>query len=72
MIEWVNRSLMDEQKRFLLSFKKGEPDWDALGIPASRELPAVQWKLSNIRAMSTQKRDAALQKLEQVLSGRNQ
>ncbi|MCC5847837.1 MAG: nucleotidyl transferase AbiEii/AbiGii toxin family protein [Verrucomicrobia bacterium] len=69
LIAWVNGSLQEEHKRFLLSFKQGEPEWESLGVSAAKELPAVQWKLSSIRAMSARKRNLALQKLDQVLRG---
>jgi hypothetical protein len=31
-----------ENRRFLLSFKAGEPDWELLGVPGAAELPAVR------------------------------
>ena len=34
----------DEHRRFLLGFKRGEPDWSLLGIPEAQHLPAVRWK----------------------------
>jgi hypothetical protein len=60
--------LSDEQKRFLLSFKAGEPEWEHLAYPDAQELPAVQWKLQNIRRLPSGKRDAAFAKLAAVLS----
>lgn len=69
LIEWVNGSLEEEHKRFLMSFKQGEPEWELLEVSTAKELPAVQWKLSNIRSMSVRKRNLALQKLDQVLRG---
>ena len=32
-------------KRFLISVKRGEPDWAVLDLPDAKDLPAVQWKL---------------------------
>ena len=54
-------------KRFLLSMKQGEPDWDVLGIPHLRNLPALQWKLQNVRRMDAAKRAKMLEKLRRVL-----
>lgn len=48
--------------------KQGEPEWHVLGIAQLRELPALQWKLQNIRRMEPGKRKTALGKLQEVLS----
>jgi hypothetical protein len=62
------RSALDEDEtRFILSMKTGDPDWGALGIAHLHTLPAVQWKLRNIRAMSPGRRREALDKLRHVL-----
>lgn len=68
LVRQIHQDLDDSEKRFLLSVKRGEPDWDALGIPHLRDLPALQWKLQNIRRMDDAKRRAALAELENVLS----
>lgn len=67
LVRQLRRDLDADEKRFLLSVKRGEPDWDTLGIPHLRELPALQWKLHNIRRMDEAKRRAALEKLERAL-----
>ena len=67
LVHQIRHDLDDSEKRFLLSVKRGEPDWDALGIPHLRDLPALQWKLQNIRRMDDAKRRAALAKLECAL-----
>lgn len=67
LVRQIRHDLDDNEKRFLLSIKRGEPDWDALGIPHLRELPAIQWKLQNIRRMDDAKRRVMLAKLEQTL-----
>jgi len=45
----VHKSLIDGDRKFLLSFKKGEPVWELLPLPDLKNLPAVQWKLINIQ-----------------------
>lgn len=57
------------EKQFLLSLKSGEPQWDLLGIHDVEKMPALQWKLANIKKMDTAKRKQLLAKLEQVLVG---
>ncbi|MEI6808989.1 MAG: nucleotidyl transferase AbiEii/AbiGii toxin family protein, partial [bacterium] len=63
----LRETLDADEKRFLLSMKRAEPEWDALGIAHLRELPALQWKLQNIRRMTVAKRQTALEKLQKVL-----
>lgn len=59
--------LTDADIEFLLSFKRGEPDWRRCPVPKAESLPAVQWKLRNINAMTPEKRAAAVARLEEVL-----
>ncbi len=61
--------LTEADKGFLLSVKRGNPNWQAFAYPHAEQLPAVQWKLQNIAQMSPQKRSAAVARLEGVLSG---
>lgn len=49
----VNSALSEKDRSFLLSFKQGTPDWDLFPMPRLKELPAVQWKLKNIRTLIT-------------------
>ena len=68
MIQKIRRQLTEKHKAFLLSFKSGDPDWSLLEHTAASELPAVQWKIRNIRKMTPARRAQALEKLEGVLS----
>ncbi len=61
------RALDDDEKGFLLSLKRGEPEWDRLGIEHLAQLPAIQWKLINIRKMDPAKHKTALARLVEVL-----
>jgi len=75
-LEATRERLMDEIARnwqasdshFLLSLKKREPDWDALRLDAAKNLPALQWKLVNLRKMPSAKHAAAFAKLESALA----
>lgn len=49
LIETVNSSLTDPDRSFLLSYKRGNPDWDLFPVARLKDMPAVQWKLLNIR-----------------------
>lgn len=44
------------ERLFLVSLKMGEPDWKLLDVPGADKLPAIQWKLQNIRKMDAGKR----------------
>jgi hypothetical protein len=38
----------NDHREFLVAFKKGNPEWELLGIPRIEKLPAVQWKIQNL------------------------
>jgi len=59
--------LGDREKEFLLSFKRGEPRWELLGVAHARDLPAVRWKLHNLERMGKAERNAATAHLERAL-----
>jgi len=69
MISLIRTKLTEHERRFLLSFKRGEPDWGLLNLRNVAELPAVQWKLQNVRRMAPAKRDQAVERLRRVLYG---
>jgi hypothetical protein len=45
LIASIAGRMPDAHRRFLLSFKKSEPDWRLLDLPEIEKLPAVQWRL---------------------------
>lgn len=63
----IRSGLSEEERLFLLSLKRGEPEWSLLGPGRYEELPALQWKVLNIQKMSNLKREEAYRKLERVL-----
>jgi len=66
--EIMLKNLKDENKEFLISFKRIEPKWDLIPLHHLKDLPGVRWKLLNIKRMSDQKHKKALRKLEDVLA----
>jgi hypothetical protein len=60
-------SITEDERLFLLSFKKGIPEWEKSGITGLEHFPAVKWKLLNIQKMSTEKQRSAVNKLKRVL-----
>jgi hypothetical protein len=67
LIDFLRGELTEEERQFLLSIKEGEPQWKLMGIDGIEKLPAIQWKLINIRKMAKKKRVEALDKLRVVL-----
>ena len=65
--EMIGR-MPDAHRRFLVSFKKGTPDWSLLDVSHAKTLPAVRWKLENLSRMDTQKRAQFIARLEAVLA----
>ena len=59
--------MSDEHRRFLLGFKRGEPDWSLLGIPEAQHLPAVRWKQQNLARVAADKRRELADTLKRVL-----
>jgi hypothetical protein len=47
----VLSSLADAEKRFLLSFESGSPDWSLFPVAGADSLPAPRWKLLNIQKL---------------------
>lgn len=67
LIAQLRADLSVSEKQFLLSVKRGAPDWPLLGLDGVERLPAVQWKLMNIAKMAPAKRDEQLAKLREKL-----
>lgn len=64
----VHARLDDGLKRFLLSVQRAEPEWDLLGVKGADELPAVKWRLLNLRKMKADALKKELSRLEKVLA----
>lgn len=50
----------EQHKHFLVSVKRGEPDWSFLDLPGAKNLPTVRWKLENLAKLSAEKRSKLL------------
>lgn len=51
LIEEVLKILTDKDRAFLVSFVEGDPEWDLFPHVKLKELPAIQWKLQNVRKL---------------------
>ncbi|MGD9108811.1 MAG: nucleotidyl transferase AbiEii/AbiGii toxin family protein [Gammaproteobacteria bacterium] len=63
----IQKELTEKERLFLCSIKQGEPDWSLIDLPHIQQLPAIQWKLANIRKMETKKRSISLESLKNIL-----
>lgn len=65
----IFRGLFHEDHRsLLLGLKRGQPDWNLLGIPEVQHLPAVMWKQCNLDRLPDNKRRELGDALERILS----
>ena len=70
LIETVNSSLSEMDCSFLLSFKQGDPNWDMFSVAGLKDMPAVQWKLHNLKKLmksNPEKHNELIHKLESLL-----
>lgn len=67
LIKQINRSLTEDERRFILSFKRMEPEWNLLQLDAVEDLPAVKWKQLNLGRMRKKNHKKAVEKLRQHL-----
>jgi len=57
----------DAHRHFLLGFKRGEPNWELLGVPEAKRLPAILWKQRNLDRLTADRRRELADALERVL-----
>jgi predicted nucleotidyltransferase component of viral defense system len=67
LIETIRKTMTENEKKFLISIKQGNPAWDLMSVEGIDQLPAIQWKLVNIRKMKQEKQVESLQKLQAAL-----
>ena len=51
LIGEIRRRLSGPAAEFLRSLARAEPDFDAIGLPDAQRLPAVRWKVRNLRTL---------------------
>ena len=67
LIRTVVAEMSEPHRRFLISFKRGEPDWSLLGVPGASDLPAVRWRQHNLDTLGKEEREKLASQLERVL-----
>ncbi len=67
VIETFKKELNDDEKTFLVSVQSGQPNWGVMGIAGIEKLPAIHWKLVNIRKIDAKKSTELLAMLKKTL-----
>lgn len=67
LIEKINANLSSDDKKFLLSFFEGDPDWSLFRESSAQELPAIKWKLINLNKLEPEKRNLQIQFIREIL-----
>lgn len=67
LIEKINNSLSRGDKKFLLLFFDGKPDWNLFRESQAKELPAIKWKLINLNKLDSTKKSAQIESLKAIL-----
>ena len=67
LIKTIDSQMTTDERMFLISIQNGNPEWDQLGISGLDSLPALKWKIENVRKMKKEKLEDATQKLKAKL-----
>jgi hypothetical protein len=67
IIKIMTGGMPKDHRAFLMSFKRGAPDWPLLGVPEVHNLPAVKWRQQNLDKLAATKREALVKRLAEVL-----
>ena len=71
LIEDVNRLMTEADKRFLLSFESGNPEWSGYEFEYFKDYPSVKWKLLNLKKLAKQnpqKLEEEVRKLQELFN----
>lgn len=68
LIQEVVGRMPEPHKLFLISVKKGQPDWTLLDLPGANDLPAVRWKVDNLAKLPAERRSELLTGLNEALN----
>ena len=63
------KSLMTEaDKKFLITFESGQPEWDGYEFEYFKDYPSVQWKLLNLKKLAKQNPQKLQEEVERLKS----
>ncbi|MBN1684262.1 MAG: hypothetical protein JW855_02335 [Gammaproteobacteria bacterium] len=67
LIQLIKENLTNKERQFLMSVKLGDPNYSLIPDLNVESLPALRWKVINVRKMSAEKHQAAIEKLKRAL-----
>ena len=67
LIAAVVGDMPQDHRRFLVSFEKGQPAWELLGLDGVKDLPAVLWRQHNLDSLTDADRAALVASLKRAL-----
>lgn len=68
LIALLGKLLENNEKDFIFSIAKGIPRWDLMEFNHIQNLPALKWKVQNIKKIGRQKHLESISRLEKVLN----
>jgi len=68
IIKTIVGDMPSDHREFLVSFERGRPNWNLLGLPSAADLPAVRWRQQNLDKLTAEKRALLVRRLEEVLA----
>ena len=68
LVNDIKKSLNHDDKMFLISFVKNNPDWALINKAEFKKFPSVQWKILNQQRMNDRKREKYIRNLEKLFS----
>lgn len=63
----IDKAFTSQDREFLLSFKKGQPNFEYLEISNIADMPAIKWKLQNIAKIEPKKHAQLVDTLKEKL-----
>lgn len=67
IIDAIVGDMPDDHRRLLLSFERGEPAWELLGLDHVPDLPAIRWRQLNLDKLDARARAKLVSDLEEKL-----
>ena len=58
--------MTDADKKFLISFESGQPEWDGDEFEYFKDYPSVQWKMLNLKKLAKQNPQKLREKAEKI------
>ena len=66
LINDVKSLMIEADKKFLISFESGQPEWYGYEFEYFKEYPSVQWKLLNLKKLAKQNPQKLQENVEQL------